>query len=349
MVYARQLLEVARAKKVIDNLQLDAFKTEVMAIDKKIDAVAAEITELQNVLAATGSAVAQDALNKGIEEKKTTLAELREAVPTLCQAHDYLEKVKSLATAWNQLQEAQIRANLFANEAYINYSALYHTVHWQQSGDTDLRIDRRQVVMGSLLQQIGFRLLHAKAFRQVGLSEGAILYRVAKYEQRMADMFYGDSTHWFGDRLFKPSPEEDVILRRLKSQVKADRFNDHLFPLLNRGTRLIRAVKKNIEIAPADKARKAYLLAFRDYLHRIRNIRDADTMQEEDIEALLSVHEIRFKTWLAELDNNVLLDTAQKIILETVSAKLAAAEPTSANTNSVNIWGHEFHMPRMQA
>ena len=79
--------------------------------------------------------------------------------------HRKLESaLKSLAKLYNEQQASQIRANLFAQEAYINRASVYHVVAWMQSAVDDLRINFKQVVMGSILQQIGFRLLHSAQF-----------------------------------------------------------------------------------------------------------------------------------------------------------------------------------------
>ncbi len=98
--------------------------------------------------------------------------------------------LKDRANLINELQEAQIKANLFTNKAYINHAAPYHLVAWQQKGE-GVTLNKRQLVMGSILQQIGFLLSHAQTMLQQGLSIGEIAHKVSKYGMRVADMILG--------------------------------------------------------------------------------------------------------------------------------------------------------------
>ena len=207
------------------------------------------------------------------------------------------DSLQELIASNIKLQECQIQAALFANEAYINYSALYHTVYWQQSDNKEnLNIARRHIVMCSILQQSGFLLLHTKNYRDKGVSDGLLLYRTAKYGQRIADMIFGNKTEFFSD--FNNKKEQ--ILSRLKCTIPIADFkaNENLWPLLERSCQVVNDVKKNDHIKPYDKIKKAKLIYFRNYLihqdggHNAINLAN---LGDSDLTVHLEYYDVKLK------------------------------------------------------
>jgi len=272
----------------------------------------------------------------------------------------YRKNLKNKCRIKNKLQKATIKAGLFAHEAYVNFGALYHTVYWQQSQDDKLRIDRRHVVLCSVLQQIGFRLLHSKEYQkkmqlqddvyQKALLGGEMLYRVAKYEQRVADMLLGSDRAWFDDKV--SSSTEDVLKRlRGTEPVKKSTFELKFYRLLDRGTLLVKEVKKKGDVPVEQKARKALLESFR--LYRIEHLgKKCRRMGISDLESIFKNREEEqkgFIRWLTVHDNKLLLEGAKKLIATTFKVKLSekfSEQGAISDNDKVFLWGHKFDAGR---
>ena len=261
--------------------------------------------------------------------------------PTLTK---YVEALEQLATLYIRQQKALIEANLFATEGYTNYSAPYHTINtkWlpveEDGAISELKIERRHVVMCSVLQQIGLRLLRAKQYRDLGMSEVEIAYRVADYEHRIADMFFGDS-QWFGDNINEP--RADYVLLRLKSGgVNKHRFSPEFYSLLNLGTDLVKSIKKNRDIAIEKQAELAELLCLRKYLLAQGNI--TPEVENSQLKELLPADRAALNVWLKSFEDSFLVAAAQQIINKTFIAKLEAASQEIPKNKPVALWGYRF-------
>jgi tetratricopeptide (TPR) repeat protein len=119
-----------------------------------------------------------------IEEAKEALSRAEQAVERLRGGAKKV--IKSLVTDMVVKQKTQIMANLFAIEAYFNYAAPYHVVRGIQQ--KQLIQITHHVIMGSVLQQIGFYLLHRKESEEEGHQPGRVLYKTAKYGARILDI-----------------------------------------------------------------------------------------------------------------------------------------------------------------
>lgn len=109
---------------------------------------------------------------------------------------DYLVLEKRLKEAFKAKakllivrQRQQVLTNMFANEAYLNRSAPYHVVKGIQLRQPISKT--KHVILGSILQQIGFYLLHQQALQKENYTPTEILYKLAKYGQRIADLMFG--------------------------------------------------------------------------------------------------------------------------------------------------------------
>lgn len=167
---------------------------------------------------------------------------------------------KHLASLKNIKQDAQIRARLFANEAYINRSAPYHVVTGMQS-NTPITMTIH-VLIGSLLQQLGFRLLHSEEQRKEGASEGDIANKNSKYGQRMADVVFGQSKQPYPDEEVEAIGEFNASLTILPALSTANMHFDRFMgkpecQLLNSEVRMVTEVRKADTVREADKANKA--------------------------------------------------------------------------------------------
>jgi len=340
--------EVACLQSQLDKVDLSSAKRSIEVLAKELKTLENKLKEGKRELRRAST----DFLKEAVERHIIFLRNERVSL-----YRDYEKAIKGYAGAIqeqcdlkNKLQEATIKAGLFAHEAYVNFSALYHTVYWQQSQDDRLRIDRRHIVLCSVLQQIGFRLLHGKDYQdamqlqdnvyQKALRGGEMLYRVAKYEQRVADMFLGDDT-WFGDKFFDNN--SGYVLKRLKEPVEKTAFSPNFYRLLNRGILLVKDVKKNKNVPPEQKARKALLESFRRYLI---DYLGQDYHQNTDISQLEAIfrgtkEQEGFIKWLTIHDNDLLLDGAKKLITATFKAKLNHKSEMSAN-DRVLLWGYPF-------
>ncbi len=112
--------------------------------------------------------------------------------------------------------EARYQAHTFANEAYVCRSAVYHVVKGEQEGG---KIEvNQQTLLGSVLQQTGFKLLHSQELlkrqkEQKNVGEAA--YRTAKYGKRVHQLIF---------------EKQNITDREISAQYKSKRLS--LFPKL---------------------------------------------------------------------------------------------------------------------
>lgn len=260
-------LYVVHLKQVITiNNEISLQKNKIQLLKKSVES---QLQSSEEARAGLKELEAINSENKFVKEIITTAqqkcAERQElytsAVKELTAALRQLAKLK------NQKQDTQIRARLFANEAYINRSAPYHVVTGMQS-NTPITMTIH-VLIGSLLQQLGFRLLHSEEQRKEGASEGEIANKNSKYGQRMADVVFGQSKQSYADEEVEAIGEFNSLLTILPAlstaNVHFDRFMGKAeCQLLNSEVRMVTAVRKADSIREADKGNKAAeLLALR--------------------------------------------------------------------------------------
>ncbi|MGE3920723.1 MAG: hypothetical protein AB7F64_07285, partial [Gammaproteobacteria bacterium] len=260
----------------------------------------------------------------------------------------YETKLREHSQALNALQAAQIEASLYAHEAYVNFSALYDTVYRCQSGQKDL-ILRKHAALCSMLQQIGFYLLHGKHYKEkLCISDrsslgkeaevkiaGEMLYRTAKYLNRIADVIFDKQD---SDKLLHCLDEVGVARDKLN-------LNSAIYSLLQQGKQMVKEVKKEVKIRPHEKSDIALLIAFRQYLveqENKANLECADLIN--DIKPLLTNERYRegFADWVLDFNDGFVLELAQKLIMLTFHIKITKVQIANPQAQHVRLWGHFF-------
>ncbi|MFN7098271.1 MAG: hypothetical protein ACK4PR_12055, partial [Gammaproteobacteria bacterium] len=346
MIYAGKVKDVAVFRKQVRLLmsklnaikeKLDNGNEELKKIDKDIEDIRKELSQVPANL----TLVIETSIN---QLKRRRIEVYTQKIEP--HKRGYCDCLRELSQALLAQQKAIIISCLFAHEAYINYGAVYHTVEWQQSANTDLRIDRRLIVLGSLLQQIGFRLLHAKHYAEQGAPINEVSYRVSKYEQRIADMIWGPQLRWFDDEFFDKTRTQNV-LSRLKPlyPINPNVFNEKLYILLNRGIKLVK-IKKDNNIQVYEKGEKAFFECLKHYLTEEEGM-PIHSMNDQDILALCTAERKgRLMYRLTRLDSKQLTNVVQKIILLVLEVKLDVAtdkwSKTKHTPNNILLWGQPF-------
>ena len=319
-LYAEHLLKLAGINQKIHQKQ-----AQIKMIQNNLKQIQEEIDELSDVLSDRDpDAIAR---SKRLSQHKKELTAYREQSLTL---HRELElALKSLAKLYNEQQASQIRANLFAHEAYINHASVYHVVAWMRSQKDDLRIDYKQVVMGSILQQIGFRLLHSTQFEKAQMEPGEVLYRVSKYGHRVGDMVYGelntplDNQHAIEQKF---DLKETPVLRRLSS--KTHTLKDSWHRILDQDIEFLLSVKKNPNVAIQDKGTHA-IACYQKWVYSIYCSKEykkpLDTKMDSKTKQIIAQSKITkedIQSWL-KTDKEAWLDLARYIIVKTYQTRFA--------------------------
>lgn len=151
---------------------------------------------------------------------------------------------------------ARITAHTFANEAYVNRSAVYHVVKGSQQQGKIAMTD--QTLLGSVLQQLGFKLLHTQQLLNSGKGEEEAAYLTSKYGQRMKELIFPESRPIDMKKLKKTLKMNTLeILSQLKSTMIHpychQDFDLVILQQLNLETKIVYEIKKNGDIADSDK------------------------------------------------------------------------------------------------
>ncbi|WP_213105454.1 hypothetical protein [Candidatus Protochlamydia amoebophila] len=241
--------------------QILNFKIEKQTLIKELSENKQKLNEELGALNTLDPKSTHLSIQKLIQEMQISSALLEENCSNLKKS---LRK-NIIETAQLQVkhQYSQILANTFANEAYVCRSAVYHVVHGQ-SGTKDLPISQ-QTLLGSALQQVGFKLLHTRELAKKKFTSEEIAYYTAKYGQRLFNLiFSGYSAE------FKPSIIANLVKGKkgegypkftyLKSkQLRHNSygtFGEEELILLNDQAKIIQHIKKNSEIPDAEKPKK---------------------------------------------------------------------------------------------
>jgi hypothetical protein len=174
-----------------------------------------------------------------------------------------------LKTAQLQVEHQlhQILASTFANEAYVCRSAVYHVVNGQ-SGSTNLPISQ-QTLLGSALQQVGFKLLHTRELRHKGSSPEEVAYYTAKYGQRLFNLIFsghnaeleeGITNHLAKGRTNDNFPKFTYLKSKQVRDNAYITFKREELTLLNDQAKIIQRIKSNPAILDAEKPRKTFEL-----------------------------------------------------------------------------------------
>ena len=319
-IYVRCLVILAGHKASIAR-QLQTVEGERVTLQPAYE----NITKKENTLEKVkDSEYEQDAKDKLVDAKRA----YKNSKEILIKALEHLAKLCNIQ------QELQIQANLFAYEGYVNRSAVYHVVDWIQSAGK-LPIAKQQVVVGSILQQVGFRLLHSFVYRAQGLSEGEIAYRVAKYGERVAEMFFGElDTEWKkvvnNDQLMQLE-----VLRRLQQEPSfKGKLEKALLKIVNEDARFVKEIKKNEYIPIHLKGQKALEL-IQENIYRFHNPSRKDVSENDRN----SVDKKKIEMWRND-NQKQLMAGAVKTLMFAYQARLTKTQGY--------LWGEGYCKPESQ-
>ena len=211
-------------------------------------------------------------------KEKNTVAMTQQTLNSLSQKIEILEKQLNAyliqkADKMIERQASQIRANLFAHDAYVSHSAICHVVKGMliNKGKAALK---KQTLMGSALQQIGSRLYHENQLRDANKSEAEIAYCGAKYGARLFDLFFNDGQVSIRNEPYTNEEIEELvqgkqennslyILSRLKSEALQSQmhllFDRKKYHLINSEMKIV-AVKNNTDFSTKEKLEKTHEL-----------------------------------------------------------------------------------------
>ncbi|MBS4167247.1 hypothetical protein NEOC65_002353 [Neochlamydia sp. AcF65] len=241
-----QILALKNEKKPLMN-ELEANK---QALDK-------ELAALKRLGDSSDDPDIQEVIEK--KQKKCALLEKN------CQDLKDSLRQNILKTAELQVEHhlRQALANTFANRTYVCRSAVYHVFNGQ-SGSPDLPISQ-QTLLGSALQQVGFKLLHSKELTHRGYSPEEVAYYTAKYGQRLFNLIFSGRNAELNEgiikRLAKGKKGKDLPeFTYLKSeQLKHNAystFKKKELTLLNDQAKIIQCLKSHTAILDAEKPSK---------------------------------------------------------------------------------------------
>ncbi len=350
ILYSSHLLEVAKIRKLIKDSDFKKTESHLVDLNKLLIDFDTRLNAARLNLTLPDMQGARSAIEEQLKKLEIEKADFysKKFIPAL---EKFYVESKELSRLLGLQQRALIKAHLFAVEAYINYSAPYHTVLWQQSGKDNLHIDRRRVVLCSVLQQIGFRLLHAKHYRSLGMNEGEILYRVAKYGQRVADVLFGDKKKWFGDIEFTINDNSPILIRfkpMHEHALKAKIFSSKFYNLINLHTALVRDIKK-ADLPTHQKGRLAKLLYLKRYLveQEGRNKHDVDLTDEKDLLPILDSREDKLHKWLTQFFDEILINSVSIFIAECYRSKIFS-DYKESYSSLTQCWGTHFKLKKLE-
>ncbi|KIC73615.1 hypothetical protein DB42_BV00020 [Neochlamydia sp. EPS4] len=213
-----------------------------------------------------------------IEIKQKNCAVLEESCRKLKDS--LRQNIIKTAQLQTEHQGYQILASTFANEAYVCRSAVYHVVNGQ-SGAADLPISQ-QTLLGSALQQVGFKLLHSKELMHKGYSSEEVAYYTAKYGQRLFNLIFSGRNAELDDGIIKrlaqgkkgkDLPKFTYLKAKQVRHNAYSTFKQKELALLNDQAKIIQRIKSNPTILDAEKPRKT--------LELIQQLRALSTEEEK--------------------------------------------------------------------
>ncbi|MBS4166446.1 MULTISPECIES: hypothetical protein [unclassified Neochlamydia] len=246
---------------------MDELEAKKQALDKELAA-----------LKRLGDSSDDPDIQEIIEKKQKNCAMLEESCRKLKDS--LRQNIIKTAQLQTEHQFRQILASTFANEAYVCRSAVYHVVNGQ-SGAADLPISQ-QTLLGSALQQVGFKLLHSKELTHKNYLPEEIAYYTAKYGQRLFNLIFSGRNAELDDGIIKrlAQGKKGKDLPKF-TYLKAKQVRDNAYStfkrkelaLLNDQAKIIQRIKSNPTILDAEKPRKT--------LELIQQLRALSTEEEK--------------------------------------------------------------------
>jgi hypothetical protein len=264
--------------------------------------------------------------NSDDDDVKETYDRIQKKVASF--SNDFEERLKTLQENLNEilslkakLQETQIIANLFANEAYINRSAVYHVVKGQQQGG-NVEISQ-QTMRGSALQQIGFKLLHGRELRKSKSVEETV-YLTSKYGQRVFELIFSGRTN--------PLVKNENI----------DDIDDIAKGQELEGISLFNSLKDTKKIVPSVHValKKEWLYLINMCQEIVMNVKRSKLPDSEKPKAALKLIQ-SFCTMLNKDVKNDFVRIEEELFLELASTIIALSY-LSRLQHKTYLWGHGF-------
>jgi hypothetical protein len=240
-IYARHILRVAECNEALIELQ-----TKVEEKKKVYNNLVRELTphQLSLLQASDDDVEGKQFYQNKVGELENALKERKAVLIGL------LEQQAGLLI---NRQQWQIKANLFANEAYVNRAAPYHVVNGLQMKQA---IDwSKHVVLGSTLQQLGFFLLHSKLQFEKDYTPGEVFYKNAKYLMRIAHILFGKDMKWHHQKKKKVLEKVNLLPHIVGNWNR--RFEDY-YDLFNNALYIIEKIKGDPSIPDGQKYEVTY-------------------------------------------------------------------------------------------
>ncbi|MBS4168305.1 hypothetical protein [Parachlamydia sp. AcF125] len=227
-----------------------------------------------------------------IERKKKKCALLEKKCKDL--QGSLRENIKKIAQLQTDYHLHQILASTFANEAYVCRSAVYHVVNGQ-SGVKDLAISQ-QTLLGSALQQVGFKLLHTKELTHKNYSPEDVAYSTAKYGQRIFNLVFSGHQAEFPQEIIKALAKGKKRKNLPKfSYLKSKQVRQNAYSilkreelaLLNNQAEIVHRIKSDNKISDNEKPQKTLELI--QQLYPFSNEEEKKRYFEEEKKLYLSL------------------------------------------------------------
>ncbi|MBS4168376.1 hypothetical protein [Parachlamydia sp. AcF125] len=221
----------------------------------------AKLHKVKAVLERLGGESDDEDTQELIEKKQREYALAEKKYRQLQEAlHENLIRTAQLQVDYHR---HQILASTFANEAYVCRSAVYHVVKGQ-SGVKDFSLSQ-QILLGSALQQVGFKLLHTKEFLHKNKSPEEVAYYTAKYGQRLFNLVFNGRDAALNDVIIQYLAQGRIGKGLPKfTYLKSEEVRGNAYPtlgqeelaLLNSQVKIIQHIKFNPHISDAEKPKK---------------------------------------------------------------------------------------------
>ncbi|MBS4169139.1 hypothetical protein [Parachlamydia sp. AcF125] len=241
--------------------QILTLKSKKQALINQLDAEKTKLSKELVALKRLGENSDDEEIQALIERKQKNCALLEKSCNNL---KDTLrQNIQEIARLQVDYQFYQILANTFANEAYVCRSAVYHVVKGQ-SGVKDLAISQ-QTLLGSALQQVGFKLLHTKELTHKEYSPEAVAYYTAKYGQRIFNLVFSGHHAEFTNEIIKALakgrkgkhlPKFTYLKSKQVRQNAYSTLEQEELALLNHQAQIIHCIKSDNAILDAKKPEK---------------------------------------------------------------------------------------------
>ena len=166
--------------------------------------------------------------------------------------------IKCKAKILIKIHYQQILANTFANEAYVCRSAIYHVVNSQSRKPTQIS---EQTLLGSSLQQVGFKILHGRELATKNTQE-EVAYLTAKYGQRIFNLVFSGQEQYVDDSQLLQSTKGIVgNIYKIFDYLKSEKLKKNLYKqlseneliLLNFQAKVVSVIKVNSQIPDVEK------------------------------------------------------------------------------------------------